>query len=156
MSRPPLCLIASPDPPARPRAADATDEPIAEVRGVNIHAAQVVDGRDRRRVERISKYITRPPVAQERLERRPDGKPSASPAIASAITTTPMPIPSFRTSGRDWRSPASGLKLDFAAAERHRRGSRHAGRPRTGWPLDGRSRPGQDSSAPRTGACGGG
>ena len=24
-------------PPARPRAADATDEPIAEVRGINIH-----------------------------------------------------------------------------------------------------------------------
>ena len=72
--KPPLRLIASPDPPARPRAADATDEPIAEVRGINIHAAQVVDGRDRRRVERLCKYITRPPVAQERLERRPDGK----------------------------------------------------------------------------------
>jgi len=72
--KPPLRLIASPDPPARPRAADATDEPIAEVRGINIHAAQVVDGRDRRRVERLCKYITRPPVAQKRLERRADGK----------------------------------------------------------------------------------
>jgi hypothetical protein len=72
--KPPLRLIASPDPPARPRAADATDQPIAEVRGINIHAVQVVDGRDRRRVERLCKYITRPPVAQDRLERRPDGK----------------------------------------------------------------------------------
>jgi hypothetical protein len=81
--KPPLRLIASPDPPARPHAADATDEPIAEVRGINIHAVQVVDGRDRRRVERLCKYdpwkslkrdITRPPVAQDRLERRPDGK----------------------------------------------------------------------------------
>ena len=36
--------------------------------------AQVVDGRDRRRVERLCKYITRPPVAQDRLERRADGK----------------------------------------------------------------------------------
>ena len=72
--KPPLRLIASPGPPARPRAAAATDQPIAEVRGINIHAAQVVDGRDRRRVERLCKYITRPPVAQERLERRADGK----------------------------------------------------------------------------------
>ncbi|MBK8998729.1 MAG: transposase [Myxococcales bacterium] len=72
--KPPLRLIASPDPQPRPRAADATDEPIAEVRGINIHAAQVVDGRDRRRVERLCKYITRPPVAQDRLERRADGK----------------------------------------------------------------------------------
>ncbi|MCC7171927.1 MAG: transposase [Planctomycetes bacterium] len=72
--KPPLRLLLSPEPPARPRAADATEEPIAEVCGINIHAAQVVDGRDRRRVERLCKYITRPPVAQERLERRPDGK----------------------------------------------------------------------------------
>jgi hypothetical protein len=71
--KPPLRLITSPE-PLRPRAADATDEPIAEVRAINIHAAQVVDGRDRCRVERLCKYITRPPVAQDRLERRPDGK----------------------------------------------------------------------------------
>jgi len=43
------------------------------VRGINIHAAQVVDGRDRRRVERLCKYVARPPVAQDRLERRADG-----------------------------------------------------------------------------------
>lgn len=59
---------------SRPRAVDATDEPIADVRGINIHAVQVINGRDRRRVERVCKYITRPPVAQDRLERRPDGK----------------------------------------------------------------------------------
>ena len=70
----PLRLITSPESTARPRAAGATDEPIAEVRGINIHAAQAIDGRDRRRVERICKYITRPPVAQDRLERRADGK----------------------------------------------------------------------------------
>ena len=69
--KPPLRLLTSPGPLTRPRAADAIDEPIAEVRGINIHAAQVVDGRDRRRVERI---CIRPPVAQGRLERRPDGK----------------------------------------------------------------------------------
>ncbi len=72
--KPPLRLVASPDPPPRARAVDAIDQPIAEVRGINIHAAQVVDGRDRRRVERLARYITRPPVAQDRLERRADGK----------------------------------------------------------------------------------
>ena len=44
------------------------------MRGINLHAVQVVDGRDRRRVERLGTYTTRPPAAQERLERRPDGK----------------------------------------------------------------------------------
>jgi hypothetical protein len=46
----------------------------AEVRGVNVYANQCVDGRDRRQLERLCKYVTRPPIAQDRLERRPDGK----------------------------------------------------------------------------------
>jgi hypothetical protein len=69
---PPLRLVTAP--PDRPRARAVTDAPIAEVRGINVHAAQIVDGRDRRRVERLCRYITRPPVAQDRLERRSDGK----------------------------------------------------------------------------------
>ena len=69
---PPLRLITAP--PDRPRARDVTDAPVAEVRGINVHAVQVVDGRDRRRIERLCRYITRPPVAQDRLERRSDGK----------------------------------------------------------------------------------
>ena len=70
----PLRLIARPEPPSGPRAADATEQPIAEVQGINIHATQVVDGRDRRRVERLCKYMTRPPVTQDRLERRENSK----------------------------------------------------------------------------------
>ncbi|MCP5043804.1 MAG: hypothetical protein GY944_22475, partial [bacterium] len=74
--KPLLRLLLPQEPPARPRASDITDQPIAEVRGINIHAAQLLDGRDRRRVERLCtpsgitkrvKYITRPPVAQDRL-----------------------------------------------------------------------------------------
>jgi len=41
---------------------------------VNLHARQCVDGRDRRQLERLCRYITRPPLAQDRLELRPDGK----------------------------------------------------------------------------------
>jgi Putative transposase len=55
-------------------ARDASNEPVAEVRGVNVHAKQLVDGRDRRQLERLCRYITRPPVAQERLELRADGR----------------------------------------------------------------------------------
>ncbi len=65
--KPLLRLLLPQEPPARPRASDISDQPIAEVRGISIHAAQLVDGRDRGRVERLCKYITRPPVAQDRL-----------------------------------------------------------------------------------------
>lgn len=47
---------------------------LAEVGGVNIHANVVVDGRDRRRLERLVRYLARPPLAQDRLERHDDGR----------------------------------------------------------------------------------
>lgn len=50
------------------------DEPVAEVRGINLYGEQWIDGRDRRQLKRLARYITRPPVAQERLSLRPDGK----------------------------------------------------------------------------------
>jgi Putative transposase/Transposase zinc-binding domain len=60
--------------PAVPEeAAHDPDEPVAEHRGINVHARQSVDGRDRRQLERLCRYVTRPPVAQDRLERLPDG-----------------------------------------------------------------------------------
>ena len=34
-------------------------EPAAEVRGINVHATQRVDGRDRAQIERLCRYITR-------------------------------------------------------------------------------------------------
>jgi len=69
----PLRLVVSPQPTAAATGSDDS-EPVAEVRGVNLHARQRVDGRDRRQLERLCRYITRPPVAQDRLEERPDGK----------------------------------------------------------------------------------
>jgi len=47
-------------------------EPLAEVGGVNIHAKVFIDGRDRKRLERVCRYIARPPLSQERLELHPD------------------------------------------------------------------------------------
>ena len=72
--RPPLRLLVSPQPKqSAPGNDDADHDPVAEVRGINLHARQCVDGRDRKRLERLCRYILRPPVAQDRLELRPDG-----------------------------------------------------------------------------------
>ena len=41
---------------------------------MNVHAKQKVDGRDRAQLERLCRYITRPPLAQERLTGPADGR----------------------------------------------------------------------------------
>jgi len=49
-------------------------ERCASVAGVSLHANVSVPARDRRRLERLCRYVARPPVATERLSRLPDGK----------------------------------------------------------------------------------
>ena len=49
---------------------------VAECGGVNIHAGTAIDGRDRRRLERLCRYMGRPPICEERLERLEDGRVS--------------------------------------------------------------------------------
>jgi hypothetical protein len=41
--------------------------------GVNLYAKQVGDGRDRRQLERLCRYLLRPPIAEDRLSLRHDG-----------------------------------------------------------------------------------
>jgi len=48
-------------------------EPHAVVGGINIHAAVAFDARDKSRMERMCRYLARPPIAQERLTLRDDG-----------------------------------------------------------------------------------
>lgn len=48
--------------------------PLAEVGGVNVHAQVCVDGRDRKRLERVCRYVARPPLAEDRLELHGDGR----------------------------------------------------------------------------------
>jgi hypothetical protein len=85
----------------------------------NLHARQRVDGRDRRQLERLCRYIPRPPVAQDRLEERPDGKlelalksvwketqQSAARLLAKlGLAPQPPPAPS--------RAPLGQLELPF-------------------------------------------
>ena len=46
----------------------------AMVSGVSLHANVAVPARDRQRLERLCRYVARPPVATERLSRQPDGQ----------------------------------------------------------------------------------
>jgi len=71
--QPTLRLIFPDDAPDRIAGPPEFDEPVAEVRGVNVHAKQMIDGRDRARLERLCKYIMRPPLAQDRLTHRSGG-----------------------------------------------------------------------------------
>jgi hypothetical protein len=41
---------------------------------MSLHAAVGVPARDRRRLERLIQYVARPPLAHDRLEKRPDGR----------------------------------------------------------------------------------
>jgi len=58
---------------------DGDDEPTripfcAAVHGFSLHAAVLVPGRDRRRLEHVCRYVARPPIAAERLSELPDGR----------------------------------------------------------------------------------
>ncbi|MDC0744939.1 transposase [Polyangium mundeleinium] len=50
------------------------DERMAVVMGFDVHAGAAIDGRDRKRVERLCRYLARPPIAQERLVEVAGGK----------------------------------------------------------------------------------
>jgi len=47
---------------------------VCEARGVNVHAERVVDGRDSKQLERLCRYLARPPLSHERLTETPNGK----------------------------------------------------------------------------------
>ena len=47
---------------------------VPQHRGMSLHADVAVPARDRRRLERLCRYVARPPLAGERLEALPDGR----------------------------------------------------------------------------------
>ena len=49
-------------------------EPAAEALGVNLYGRQLVDGHDRQKLERLCRYVMRPPLSQDRLQWRTDGR----------------------------------------------------------------------------------
>ncbi len=50
------------------------EQPVAEALGVSVYAQQFVHGRDRQQLERLCRYVMRPPLSQERLALRDDGR----------------------------------------------------------------------------------
>jgi len=59
-----------------PSAASAalTGKQCATVEGFNVHAAVRVGANDRQGLERLARYLSRPPIANNRLEQLPDGR----------------------------------------------------------------------------------
>ena len=53
---------------------DKRDAPVATALGVHLCAKQLVDGRDRAQLERLCRYVLHPPLSQERLGWREDGR----------------------------------------------------------------------------------
>jgi hypothetical protein len=66
----PLLRLLSP----LPQRNSSVPKLVCEVRGVNVHAQRVVDGRDRRQLERLCRYLARPPLSHDRLSELPDGR----------------------------------------------------------------------------------
>ena len=42
--------------------------------GMHLHAATTVDGRDRKQLERVCRYMLRPPFAHDAVQALPDGR----------------------------------------------------------------------------------
>ncbi|MBL4688273.1 MAG: transposase [Nannocystaceae bacterium] len=80
---------------------------------MNLHAATTVDGRDRNQLERLSRYLLRPPFSTDAIQRLPDGRVrldiarrgrsvtmSAEQFIAKLIALVPPPsVPMVRYAG---------------------------------------------------------
>jgi hypothetical protein len=53
---------------------DEVPDRCANVDGFNVHANVAVRASERKRLEKVARYIARPPIATERLEELPDGR----------------------------------------------------------------------------------
>jgi hypothetical protein len=65
---------ASSEPARTDKGGKPEEQPVGEALGVSVYAQQVVHGHDRAQLERLCRYVMRPPLSQERLERRVDGR----------------------------------------------------------------------------------
>ena len=68
------CVQLSLSTSAASAASAATPTLVVSKHGSSLHAATALDGRDRRRLERLCKYLLRPPFSREAVHRLPDGR----------------------------------------------------------------------------------
>ena len=106
--QPVLRLVGPP-----PTTATTKAKLVAEVRGVNVQARRVVDGRDLRQLERLCRYLARSPLAHGRLGELPDGRLSLS---LQGVFRVRRNRPSLSSENRSW---ARGGRARY----RHRRSS---------------------------------
>jgi hypothetical protein len=55
---------ASSEPARRDKGGKAEEQPVAEALGVSVYAQQVVHGHDRAQLERLCRYVMRPPLSK--------------------------------------------------------------------------------------------
>jgi hypothetical protein len=60
--------------------------------GIHVHAALALNGRDRARVERVCRYLGRPPIANERLHELDTCPKCGGPMRWLEVATTPDAI----------------------------------------------------------------
>ncbi len=87
--------IAAPTAPPRPLEVSAF--------GMSLHAATVIDGRDRKRLERMCRYLLRPPFAHDAVLELPDGRVRLSfksPTRSGATRRRSRAAPISRATGR--------------------------------------------------------
>jgi len=78
-------------------------EPAAKVAGFDVHAKVAFDGRDRERVERLCRYLGRPPIAQDRLTELDDGR------LRYTMKSPGATAPSHSCSSHSTSSPGCAL-----------------------------------------------
>jgi hypothetical protein len=68
---------------------------------VNVHVGAAVPSRDRQRLERLCRYVARPPIAQERLELTADGQKAGR--VLEGKTYDAMPGTALTVPSRAYR-----------------------------------------------------
>jgi hypothetical protein len=72
------CVQLSLSTPTAPTSVSRQQDLVAFAHGMNLHAATTVDGRDKKRLERVCKYLLRPPFSLDAVHLLPDGADAAS------------------------------------------------------------------------------
>ena len=72
-----------------PLSGDRAGEPVAQAAGFSLHAGVAAAAHQRNKLERLCRYITRPPVAVERLSLTPQGNVRVTDLTQGSIVWTP-------------------------------------------------------------------
>jgi hypothetical protein len=87
------CVQLSLSTPTAPPLSSTRQHLVVFAHGMNLHAATTVDGRDRKRLERVCKYLLRPPFSLDAVHLLPDGRVRLDlPRKGRCVIMTPHPV----------------------------------------------------------------